>query len=444
MSAMAELDDAALIRRAAERFGFGCTAGELDRLQVAGWAAWLSNRLQSPAAADAGTAATPPPALPAAPRIGGKASPEQRRQRNAEQRDAQRTATVWWLDRMVRADDQLTERLTWFWHGHFATSAQKVKVAQLMLAQNETLRAGSTGRFPDLAQSMIVDPAMLIWLDGNDNSATAPNENLSREFLELFALGRGRYSEDDVQQAARALSGWRVNRETGAASLVPGRHDDQPKTIFGRTANFDAPSFVTLVLSAPDSPRFVIGRLWFRLVSATPPDPPTMATLVHAWGPSGDIRATLAAMAQQPAFRDRASALVKQPVEWVVGLMRALGVTAGGLAPQQQRRLLAGLLGMGQLPFRPPSVGGWPAGGAWLTTSAALSRVATARAVADAATLPAELTRIPTPRRPEAIRRLLGVDSWSNRTAEAVAAVADSWPSALIAAACSPEYVVSA
>ena len=221
---------------------------------------------------------------------------------------------------MVRAEDQLTERMTWFWHGHFATSAQKVKEAQLMLAQNSSLRAAATGRFPDLAQAMIIDPAMLIWLDGNDNTAAAPNENLSREFMELFSLGPGSYTEDDVRQAARALSGWRVNRQTGAATLVARRHDAGPKTILGRTANFDAPSFVTQALSAPDSPQFVIGRLWFRLVSATAPDAATMATLIRAWGPSGDIRAALVAMAEQPAFRDPASALVKQPVEWVVGL----------------------------------------------------------------------------------------------------------------------------
>ena len=106
-----------------------------------------------------------------------------------------------------------------------------------------------------------------------------------------------------------------------------------------------------------------------------------MAALLQAWGPAGDIRATLVAMAQQPAFRDRASALVKQPVEWAVGLLRALGRTAGTLPAPRQRRLLAGLQGMGQLPLRPPSVGGWPAGAAWLTTSAAVSRVAAARAV---------------------------------------------------------------
>jgi uncharacterized protein (DUF1800 family) len=235
-----------------------------------------------------------------------------------------------------------------------------------------------------------------------------------------------------------------VNRQTGAATLVAGRHDAGPKTILGRTANFDAPSFVTQALSAPDSPQFVIGRLWFRLVSATAPDAATMATLIGAWGPSGDIRAVLVAMAEQPAFRDQASALVKQPVEWVVGLLRAVGVTAGALPQPQQRRLLAGLNGMGQLPFRPPSVGGWPAGGAWLTTSAALSRAAVARAVLAGATPPAELAGAAPPQRAEVIRRLLGVDTWSQRTAKAVTGAARNPMSALLVAACSPEYVVSA
>jgi uncharacterized protein (DUF1800 family) len=437
------LDDAALIRRAAERFGFGCRPGELAQLESAGWPAWLDTRLHRPPGADPGTAATPAPALPLAARVGRNADPQQRRQRNLERRDAQQAAAVWWLDRMVRAEDQLTERLTWFWHGHFATSVQKVRQAPLMVAQNERLRAGATGRFPDLAQAMIVDPALLIWLDGNDNTAKAPNENLSREFMELFALGRGNYTEADVQQAARALSGWRVDRSTGAATLVAARHDDRPKTILGATANFDAPSFVNQVLATPSSPRFVIGRLWYRLVSTVPPDEATVGSLLQAWGPGGDIRATLSAMAQLPAFRDRVSALVKQPVEWAVGLMRALGVTPAALPAPQQRRLLVGLQGMGQLPFRPPSVGGWPAGGAWLTTSAAVSRAAVARGVAGVAALPVELTATAPAQRPEALRRLLGVETWSERTAHALGQVADDWPSALTVAACSPEYVVS-
>jgi uncharacterized protein (DUF1800 family) len=438
------LDDAALIRRATERFGYGCRPGELETWQRAGWTAWQDTRLQAPAGPDPGAVATPVPTLPPVPRVPRDAAPEERRRRNADRRTAEQAATLWWLDRMVRAEDQLTERLTWFWHGHFATSVQKVRQPGLMVAQNESLRAAACGRFPDLARAMIVDPAMLIWLDGNDNRAGAPNENLSREFLELFTLGRGNYTESDVQQAARALSGWRVDRTTGVATLVPARRDGGATTILGRTAVFDATSFVDHVLAAPATPPFVLGRLWFRLVSSTPPDPATLATLVRAWGAAGDIRAAVVAMAGHPAFRDGTSTLVKQPVEWAVGLLRTLGVTAGALPPPRQRRLLAGLAGMGQLPFRPPSVGGWPAGGAWLTTSAALSRTVAARAVVDVAALPAELTATPVRLRVEATRRLLGVDAWSDRTTRAIGAVADSWPAALVVAACSPEYVVSA
>jgi uncharacterized protein (DUF1800 family) len=109
--------------------------------------------------------------------------------------------SLWWLDRMVAADQPATERLTWFWHGHFATSAKKVKTARLMLAQNQTFRTHALGRFAPLAQAMIIDPALLLWLDGNRNTRKAPNENLSREFLELFTLGHGHYSEADVREA---------------------------------------------------------------------------------------------------------------------------------------------------------------------------------------------------------------------------------------------------
>ena len=252
------LDEPALIRRATERFGFGCRPGELVERQRAGWAAWLDTHFRPPPAGaiDQGAARTPTPEFPPEQRLGRDADPADRKLRNAGRRDEQRAASLWWLDRMVQAEDQLIERMVWFWHGHFATSVQKVRQAQLMLKQNESLRFAATARFPDLATSMVVDPAMLIWLDGNDNTSAAPNENLSREFLELFLLGRGNYTETDVQEAARALSGWRVNRATGLARLDPSRHDNRPATVFGRISDFDAFTFVGQALAMPPSPRF--------------------------------------------------------------------------------------------------------------------------------------------------------------------------------------------
>ena len=156
--------------------------------------------------------------------------------------------TLWWLDRMVRAEQPLVERLTFTWHGHWATSIQKVRSPAMMLRQNETLRSLGRGDFRELARAMVRDPALLVWLDGQKNKKGKPNENLARELMELFTLGVGHYSETDVREAARALTGWRVDRAHATAAPVPGaarrrqqdraRRDRRPRRpVAGRPAH---------------------------------------------------------------------------------------------------------------------------------------------------------------------------------------------------------------
>lgn len=396
---MAVLDERAAARRLAERFGFGPRPGR----RVPGLDELLA---------------------PGSPRQLPELAPLSKDDKKARVEQEARLA-IWWLDRMV-ADD--AERLTWFWHGHFATSEQKVRNPALMLAQNETFHRLGRGGFTELAKALVVDAAMLKWLDGNDNEVRSPNENLAREFLELFALGVGHYTEQDVRESARALTGWTLNKQTGEAKLNPKRQDREPKQIFGQTGDFTAESFVDLVLARPESAAFVTGRLWFRLVSPTPPPPDVHQRVIAAYGPGRDISAALRAIATEAAFRDPAATIVKQPVEWLVGLLRATGLKASDL---DAKKLLNGLRGMGQLPFRPPSVGGWPAGGAWLTTSAGVARLNLAQLVAQKATA---LDQLP---------ETLGVDTWSDRTKGALDGVAKDPRKLLAVAACAPEYVVS-
>jgi uncharacterized protein (DUF1800 family) len=441
---MGQLNDAAVVRRLGDRLGFGLAGDSLGEAQQRGLTATLQQYV-SPAGNDAGATQTPPPQLRWMPRPrwagGGKPNAEEKKAWRQQMRQQREQLMLWWLDRMVQADHQLRERMTWFWHGHFATSFRKVRVASLMLGQNQTLRRLGLGDFQPLAQAMIIDPAMLVWLDGNDNTAKAPNENLSREFMELFTFGQGPYTEGDVKQAARALTGWKVNRLNGSAILRPRLHDAGIKHILGRDSDFDASSFVELVVGQPSCATFVISRVWFRLVSTTPPEAAAMARLRKAY--EHGLASLLDAMVSEPAFRDAESSLVKQPVEWAVGLMRALGVRANELPDKQARRLLGNLRGMGQVPFLPPSVGGWPSGGGWLTTAAALARVQAARLITERATLPIDAARTPTRQRVEYLRRLLGVDHFSTRSTDAISQVADRLPLAITVAACSAEYIVS-
>ena len=312
-----------------------------------------------------------------------------------------------------------------------------------MLAQNETFRRHALGSFAPLAQAMIIDPAMLVWLDGNDNTAKAPNENLSREFLELFALGHGalhRGRRTRGRPGADRLEDRPADRP-GCAPTAPARRRVQADPRDDGRLHCRVPRHAA---AGPAGCGRVRGRrLWFRLVSATPPDAAAFGRLVAAYGSGRDIRALLTAVTREAAFRDEASSLVKQPVEWAVGLMRALGVRPSALeapgaeeagrdaararpaaVPAAQRRRLAGRRRVADDRRRPVPGGGRPA----------------ARGRGGAAER-GDRRQCPQPVRghPAAARRRPVL----RPHAEAIAAVADRPPLAVAVAACSPEYVVS-
>jgi uncharacterized protein (DUF1800 family) len=357
---------------------------------------------------------------------------------------------------MSAVTQPLAERMAWFWHGHFATSIQKVLFAKLMYDQNDTFRRAGRGDFRDLAQAMIIDPAMLIWLDGQANRIAHPNENLAREFMELFTLGVGNYTEDDVRAAAHALTGWHIDYTTDQPVFDPAAHDSNTWTVLGRTGTLDAAGFVDLLLAQAACPRHIVSRLWTRFVGQNPPDASTTDRLVAAYGPGRDLTALLRAIATSPAFADPGSVLVKEPVLWLVGALRALNVTAStaaqqpialGSTPTPATDPTSVTLGwtraLGQVPFAPPNVGGWPAGSPWLTTSTALSRLRVGQELAQHGDISAVTEAAPT-ERVDAVAALLGLGGFTDRTASALRPLADR-PEQLVAAALAcPEYAVSA
>ena len=199
-------------------------------------------------------------------------------------------------------------------------------MAAHMAAQNQKLRTLSLGDFRTLAYAMLTDAAMLRWLDGQSNTAKAPNENLAREFMELFTLGHGNgYTEDDVRDGARALTGWVIDAD-GRTSMTPKRHDGSTKTLFGITRNFDAAGFCDTVLAQPKSAEYVAGRLWQQLASDEPPSPRALDRLVSAYGPGRDLRALTRAILTDNEFTGSRASVVNTPVEWLVGVLRALRV----------------------------------------------------------------------------------------------------------------------
>lgn len=434
--------DRSAIAHLLRRAGFGPTADEVDAAERAGVEATL-DRLLAPAGADPGAAATPPPGLAADPTatIGSGSSREERQQANRRRRQQGEQLIGWWLERMTAAEHQLTEKLVFFWHGHWATNLRKVRSAQLMLGQLETLRLHGRGGLGPLVTAMVRDPALIRWLDGQRNTRAAPNENLARELMELFTLGIGHYTEDDVRAGARALTGWTVDRRTGAARFVARRHDPGEKTILGRTAAFDAESYALLLAGQPRSAAFVWSRLWLRFAGTGPAPEPTATTA----GPPADVLGMLRAVFTDPAFGQTQGQLAKQPVEWAVGAMRQLGIRPADLTEQQRRQLQSGLSGMDQVPLRPPSVGGWPAGEAWLNTSSLQARLRLADLFARTAgpVTARRLAAAPEAGRVDALARLLVVDAWTDRTRAALTPLAAD-PERLVAAGLvSPEYTVS-
>jgi uncharacterized protein (DUF1800 family) len=276
---------------------------------------------------------------------------------------------LWWLDRMVRSQRPLVEKMTLFWHDHFATSEQE---RPLLLAQNRMFRKRALGRFPSLLTAVTLDPAMQLFLSLADSSKEAPNENYARELMELFTLGHG-YTENDIREAARALTGFRVDwTDDGFQGIHYDRasHDRGHKRIFRKRGRFDWRDVLRLVTSHQRHAPFLVEKLWSYFVTA-PLDAPTRRKLVRAYRHSGmKVKPVVELILRHPALYadlDRPD-MVKAPVVFLAGAIRSAG---GGV----QRDSWAWLLDeMGQYPFRPPSVAGWDWGPAWLSTNTIKAR----------------------------------------------------------------------
>jgi uncharacterized protein (DUF1800 family) len=270
----------------------------------------------------------------------------------------------WWLDRMVRSDHQLIERMTLIWHGWFATSIEASNAA-LMIRQNKMMRARALGNFHDLLLEVTRDPAMLLWLSGTDNTKYSPNENYAREVMELFTLGADRgYTQHDVKQQARALTGFTNSwNDSGPSNFRfdPNLHDTGVKTIFGHRGRFTWRDTCRLCVGHPLHPSFMITKLWGYFVGAPIPRG-TLRALERTYVASGfEIRPLVEAILRHPLFYD-GPRMVIPPVVYCAGLLRALGRTIetdawSWIGDQAGQRL-----------FAPPNVAGWDYGH-WLDTS---------------------------------------------------------------------------
>lgn len=285
-------------------------------------------------------------------------------------------AVKWWVDRMVDSPKPLQEKMTFFWHGHFTSSWDKVGEGFLMAAQNKLYRDNAVGNFRVLAQAMALQPAMLIYLDNADNEAGSPNQNFARELMELFLLGVGNYSEDDVVAAAQAWTGYTINQDAFTYEFHGNIHDYSQKWFFGELKDWAGPQIIDKILDFKGTivSRYIAKKLWEYFAHQNPPTA-VLDAIAPGFAADWNIKSLLKAMFLRPEFYATTArqGMVRNPVEWMTAVMYHTGLRSEQLHPQWF------LEGMGQEPFNPPNVSGWRPNGYWINTSSFARRATFAR-----------------------------------------------------------------
>lgn len=274
----------------------------------------------------------------------------------------------WWIERMVRSEDPLTDRMTLFWHGHFVSSVKDVGNALDMIRQIQFLRSHALGRFEPLLRGIGRDPAMLRYLNNDTNVKDHPNENWARELMELFSLGDGNYTEFDVKEAARAFTGW--SRDTEGFEYKRLDHDFGPKRVLSVAGNLDGDAVIDIILEQPACARFLSRKLLAYFEGLPPAEERVLDYAAFLRSNGYDVREFLRRLFTDPAFyRDEVvGARVTAPIEYVVGCARRLGIDPPGQMVHNAGEVL------GQRLFWPPSVKGWEEGLAWITTASLMQR----------------------------------------------------------------------
>jgi uncharacterized protein (DUF1800 family) len=283
-------------------------------------------------------------------------------------RQGQRRMKQWAIEQALKNPNALQERMVWFWHNHFTSSSAKAqRTVNLVLDQDLLIRTHSIGNFGDLLRALAFNPMMLIYLDGVSNSKGKPNENFARELLELFTLGEGNYSEQDIKEVAKAFTGWRISKDGKQGVLQKKRHDNSVKTVLNKTGRLTGNDVLDILLKHPRTAEFIAEKFWREFISLERPDP----NIIRDWGnkfrqSNYSIEVLLRTVLNSPAFwdqRNRAS-LIKSPMDFIIGTLRSLDLEDNNLPLQA---LSAQFRQLGQDLYTPPNVKGWPGGESWIS-----------------------------------------------------------------------------
>lgn len=277
----------------------------------------------------------------------------------------------WWVTEMANTESPLTEKMVLFWHNHFTSSLKKVKQPVLLYRQNELFRKHAMGNFKALAEDISKDPAMLGYLDNFKSSKQSPNENFARELLELFTLGEGNYTEQDIKEAARAFTGWSIDRKTGEFMFRKRMHDTGEKVFLGKRGKLDGNDIIEIIFEQPEVATLLVTKLWKEFVSETP-NKAEIDRLAKTFRANNyEMKPLMHELLMSNSFRDpdNYARLIKSPLDYIVGTLRILDI------PVKDGRAAAfASAHLGQNVFDPPNVKGWLGGVEWITSSSLLTR----------------------------------------------------------------------
>ena len=420
------------------RAGFGATPAELEAAGKLGFGASVDKLLAGLAEADsAGSALELPHLTPLAQANIPGFSYDDYTEFIA--------LSTWWIDRMIVTDTPLREKLVLLLHEQFPTSYQKVGYSELMYRQNDLFRTLGPGSFDTLTQAVAKDPAMLIWLDTGTDHKAHPNENFARELMERFTMGVGNYTEQDVRHAARAFTGWTLDYTTGDFFFNLYDHDGGEKRFLGKTGRWQGQDIIDMATQTTTSSKWVVARFWSWLAYPVTTEDPVVADLAPGYKTDLNLTNLLGAILHHPSFASTRAmrGLVKQPIEYLVGTLRLLGLRTAAFSEGTLVYLLASL---GQQPFVPLNVGGWGQNQYWLSTSASNNQLSLAWNVAQYADLTEILDLNGSPgAQVDAVKKLLAIDAWSDRTYRTLWKTADkgSAQELLVMALVSPEYLIN-
>ena len=281
---------------------------------------------------------------------------------------------IWWLNMMIDSRFSFREKMTLFWHNHLVSSYKVVKIPYFMYLQNKLYREEALGHFDNLIHRSSKDLAMLIYLDSNSNKKSHPNENYGRELLELFTLGEGSYTETDVKEAAKAFTGWRVNRKKRKFVKNNKLHDFGKKHFLGQSGNFDGEDIINIVLQQDKTSQFIITKLYKKFISLDINENLVNKIAKDFKNSSYDISLAMRQLLLSDDFWNQRNNLIKSPVELIVSLAKVTGVDFKNQTKIENHFIFRSLKDLQQDLFNPPSVKGWKGGKSWINTSSIVLR----------------------------------------------------------------------